>query len=361
MRQGGDAGADAESSPSTASPVVDVTRDPTEAEWNAFVERRPDATVYHLWGWRRVFTQAFGHRSVYLAARTADGIAGVLPLVLFNSWLFGRFAVSLPFVNYGGVVAETDEAAAGLVAEAETVGRDEHLSHLELRHLAARFPRLQAKRHKVAMRLPLPPAADALWQTIDRKVRNQVRKSEKSGLTATIGGAELLPEFYAVFAKNMRDLGTPVYSRKFFSAILAEFPAAARVHVVRKGDLPLAGSITIQWRQGIEVPWASSLREHRDSSPNMLLYWTMLQHAIASGCTVFDFGRSTPNEGTFHFKRQWGAEPTPIAWEYSMLNGRPMPDQSPANPKFRAAIETWKRLPVPVATFLGPAIVRSIP
>ena len=341
--------------------VIGLSPDPSEAEWDAFVEAHGDATVCHLWGWRRVIEKAFGHQAVYLAARADGRIVGILPLVVFKSWVFGRFAVSLPFVNYGGVVAETAEAAAHLLAGAEAVARREQLSHVELRHLEARFPELQAKRHKVAMRMPLPATADALWQGIDRKVRNQVRKSEKSGLTAIVGGAELLPEFYAVFARNMRDLGTPVYSRRFFEAILAEFPDAARVFVVRKGSLPIAGSITIQWRGTIEVPWASSLREHRDSSPNMLLYWTMLQHGIAAGCSTFDFGRSTPNEGTFHFKKQWGAEATPLAWEYSMMNGKPMPDQSPANPKFRMAIETWKRLPVPVATWLGPGIVRSIP
>ena len=158
----------------------------------------------------------------------------------------------------------------------------------------------------------------------------------------------------------MRDLGTPVYARRFFADVLQAFPADTRVFVVRVGREAVAASITVGWRDRIEVPWASSLRAHASSSPNTLLYWTMLKWAVERGYKTFDFGRSTPDEGTFHFKKQWGAQPQELAWEYLGLTGA-LPDQSPKNPKFRAAIAVWQRLPVPVATALGPAIVRNIP
>ncbi len=142
--------------------------------------------------------------------------------------------------------------------------------------------------------------------------------------------------------------------------VLRAFPDDTRVFVVRIGAEPIAASITVGWRHRVEVPWASSLRQHNDKSPNTLLYWTMLQWAVDRGFTTFDFGRSTPDEGTFHFKRQWGAEPRAFAWEYLGLEG-PLPDVSPSNPKYRAAISVWQRLPVGVATALGPTIVRHIP
>jgi FemAB-related protein (PEP-CTERM system-associated) len=200
-----------------------------------------------------------------------------------------------------------------------------------------------------------------LWQAIDRKVRNQVRKAEKSALTAVHGGLELVPEFYEVFARNMRDLGTPVYAKRLFETILEEFPGTAETFVVRTGTTPIAASLTFRWREVTEVPWASSLREHRASCPNMLLYWTMLRRAIEVGSTTFDFGRSTPNESTYHFKTQWGATGTPFAWEYWLASGGSLPDQSPANPKFQLAIETWKRLPIWLTNRVGPYLVRSIP
>lgn len=332
-----------------------------EQQWDEYVRARPAATGYHLWGWRRIVERAFGHEAIYLAAVDGAQVRGILPLVVFRSPIFGRFAVSLPFLNYGGVVADEEAAARALLARATAVGRERGLSHLELRHQEAMFPELPAKHHKVGMTLALPATHELLWQGLDRKVRNLVRKAEKGSLDVAIGGAELLPDFYAVFARNMRDLGTPVYTPRLFQELLREFPQAARVFTVRLGPLPIAASITFEWRDRIEVPWASASREHRALSPNMLLYAAMLRHAIDRKCQTFDFGRSTPNEGTFHFKQQWGATPSPFAWEYQMLNGQGVPDQSPANPKFRLAIEMWKRLPLPVANTLGPYIVRSIP
>ena len=341
--------------------MMEVSQDSSESDWNAFVARHADATGYHQWGWRRVFERTFGHESVYLSASRDGQIVGILPIVAFRSLLFGRFGVSLPFVNYGGVVAESDDAAARLLEAAVADARGRRLSHLELRHLQARFPHLPSKQHKVAMTLPLPASVDALWQGIDRKVRNQVRKAEKSSLTASRGGRELVPEFYEVFARNMRDLGTPVYARRFFETIVEEFPEAAEIFVVRTGQTPVAASLTFRWRGVTEVPWASSLREHRAMCPNMLLYWTMLRRAIEVGSATFDFGRSTPGESTYHFKTQWGATGKPFAWEYWLASGGELPNHSPANPKFQLAIEGWKRLPLKVATTLGPYIVKGIP
>jgi serine/alanine adding enzyme len=240
------------------------------------------------------------------------------------------------------------------------VGHDRRLRHVELRHRVRRFADVPAKCHKVAMLRPLS-GERTMWEGLDRKVRNQIRKAEKSGLTAHVGGEELLDEFYQVFSENMRDLGTPVMSRTFFREVLRQFPRRTRVFLLRHGEDPVAASLTYTYRETAEVPWASSLRSHRSSAPNMLLYWTMLRHASAAGCRVFDFGRSTPDEGTYHFKRQWGAEPEALVWEYGLLEGRGVPDISPRNERFSPAIRAWQHIPVWVTRIMGPAIVRNIP
>jgi serine/alanine adding enzyme len=338
--------------------TVDITDD--DSAWNTYVSGHPDATAYHRWAWRDVFSSAFGHDSIYLVALDDAHIVGALPLVEFRSHLFGTFAVSLPFVNYGGVLADRDAAAGALNARAVSLARDRRWRYVELRHIRRQFAEWPVKRHKVGMWLPLSATQEALWSSLDRKVRNQVRKAEKSGCTAQHGGAELLDDFYRVFAHNMRDLGTPVYARRFFDDVLRAFPADTRVFVVRIAGEPVAASITLGWRDGVEAPWASSLRAHADKSPNMLLYWTMLRWAVEQGYTMFDFGRSTPDEGTFHFKKQWGAQPHELAWEYLGLSGD-LPDQSPKNPKFKAAIAVWQHLPVWLTNRVGPPIVRSIP
>lgn len=328
--------------------------------WDREVAGHPDATVYHLWAWREVFRDALGHHPHYLIARREGRVVGGLPIVELHSRLFGRFGVSLPFVNYGGVIAADRAASDALIGEALGWARSRGLRHVELRHRDRLAPAWPARHHKVAMWLPLMESAEAQWAALDRKVRNQIRKAEKSGLTVAEGGVEWLDAFYGVFAHHMRDLGTPVLHRRVFDAVARALPPHARFFVVRHAELPVAASLTLAFRGTVEVPWASALRTHNDKAPNMLLYWAMLKAAIAAGATRFDFGRSTPDEGPFHFKRQWGAEPHPLVWEYAGLGG-PIPDQSPGNPKFRLAIAGWQRLPVRVATWLGPGIVRHIP
>jgi len=333
-----------------------------QIDWDRFVDVHPGATAYHAWGWRRVFEEAFGHETIYVAALDADErIAGVLPTVVFRSWLFGRFMVSLPFVNYGGVLARTERASAVLLAAARDEAAARGCAHLELRHVDPVYPSLPAKRHKVAMTLALASSPAAEWGRLDRKVRNQVRKAQKSGLDVITGGRELLDGFYKVFATNMRDLGTPVYGRAFFEAVLTTFPDRTGLTLIRHGKVTVAGALTVRHRDTLEVPWASSLRSYRASCPNNLLYWTVIERAIESGCRTFDFGRSTFGEGTYEFKRQWGAVASPVNWEYALLGGDTLPDQSPANPRFKQAIALWKRLPVTFTTLVGPSIVRSIP
>ena len=344
----------------TTQPVT-VTVESNRADWEAFVASHPEATAYHAWDWRDVFGPVFGHEPIYLAARAAGRVVGVLPVVSFRSRLFGQFFCSLPFVNYGGVLATAPEAAAPLVAEAARLARERGAAHVELRHVGRQLPDAPVRQHKVTMLLHLQETADAQWSALDNKVRNLVRKAEKSDLTSESGGVELLGAFYDVFSVNMRDLGTPVYPTRFFAAVLKACGPAARLHVVRHQGQPVAASMTIAHRNRVEVPWASSLREARTMNPNMLLYWHMLREVIAGGGRVFDFGRSTPGEGTFHFKKQWKAEPVPLHWEYALISREAPPDQSPGSGKFAMAIEIWKKLPVPVANTIGPLIIGNIP
>jgi FemAB-related protein (PEP-CTERM system-associated) len=341
--------------------VIAAASEGESSAWDRYVNSRVEATQYHQWKWRGVFERAFGHETHYLVARRGPKIVGVLPLVLFRSRLFGRFMVSLPFVNYGGVVADDAAIAEQLLAEAGVIGRRESARHLELRHTSRQFARLPSKQHKVSMLLTLASSADGAWAAMDKKVRNQIRKAEKSGLTAAAGGIELLDEFYAIFARNMRDLGTPVYARAFFEQVLTTFPEQATVMMVRLGAAPVAAGIMLANGDSIEVPWASSLSEYRSMCPNHTLYWSVMQWAIDRRFRILDFGRSTPDEGTFHFKQQWGAVPLPLCWEYDLYGAAQLPDQSPKNPKYRAAIDLWKRCPLWLTNTVGPHIVRSIP
>jgi FemAB-related protein (PEP-CTERM system-associated) len=342
-----------------ARPEVTVTYD--AAAWNAYVAAHPRATQYHQHEWPALLARSFGHRAIPLAALRDGRVVGVLPLVLMDSWLFGRFVVSLPFLNYGGVLGDTEDIEKALWDRAVETAREERVAYFEARHVNPHPFIPLRKQHKVTMVLDLAPTIEAQWEAFDPKLRNQIRKAERSGLTARMGGASDLPDFYDVFARNMRDLGTPVYGPRFFEEVLRAFPDSCRIFSVQSGRTVVAAGMALAFRDILEVPWAASLREFRSMCPNNLLYWELIQDAIKSGLRRFDFGRSTPGEGTYKFKEQWGAKPIPLAWEYWLPESRPLPDLSPKNAKYQAAIGVWKRLPVGLTKWLGPSIVRGIP
>jgi FemAB-related protein (PEP-CTERM system-associated) len=231
---------------------------------------------------------------------------------------------------------------------------------VELRHRERQLPELPFQQKKLGFSRPLPDSAEALWTGLDRKVRNQVRKAQKDGLTQTSGGVELVDDFYGVFATNMRDLGTPVFPRALFSEAAAVFPDRTRFFVVAKDNCPVAGGVALLFRDTVLVPWASSLREFRQHSPNMLLYWAMMEWAIAQHARVFDFGRSSIGAGTQQFKEQWGGVARPLHTEYRLLTRQTVPDQGTTSPKMQLAIKLWTKLPVPIATRAGCLVSRHL-
>lgn len=331
-------------------------------QWEDYVRREDPSSGYSLPAWLRVFKDAFGHESYPLAALRGEAVAGVLPLTHVRSALFGSLLVSLPFVNYGGILAGDPKVARRLADTARELGLALKARSVELRHRAPSGLGLPARNeHKASMILDLPQSHEALWKGFKDKVRNQVRKAQKSGLGVERGRAERLDDFYRVFCVNMRDLGTPVYSRSFFSAVLERFPRNTEILCVMRDGLPIASGILYWYGDTMQMPWASSLSGHRSSCPNHLLYWEALRLSCDAGFRHFDFGRSTPDSGPWRFKKQWGARELPLHWEYVLSEGGELPGLSVNNPKFRLAIAAWKKLPLPIANTLGPIIVRGIP
>jgi FemAB-related protein (PEP-CTERM system-associated) len=312
--------------------------------------------------WLSVLERGMRHTPYAIEAIDGDRTCGFLPLAFVHSLLFGRFLVSLPYLNSNGVLADDDRTARLLVDEAVRLADRLHVRHLELRHEAAlEHPALQGRNDsKVHMRLPLPDFPGPLWESLSAKVRNQVRKGEKSGLTVVWGGQQLLAEFYAVFSRNMRDLGTPAYGRRFFRTVLQEFPGDAELCVVRAGRQPVAAALLLHGQGVTEVPSASSLREYNSTCANMLMYWNLLERAVSRGQAVFDFGRSTVDSNTYRFKKQWGAAPDRAVWQSYERSGR-AGDVRPDNPRFQWWIGMWRRMPLVLTRLLGPVIVRGIP
>ncbi|MGQ0834932.1 MAG: FemAB family XrtA/PEP-CTERM system-associated protein [Gammaproteobacteria bacterium] len=342
--------------------MITLVDEPGASDWDHFVDDTPDASAYHRYGWRRVIRSVFGHETFYFAARSAaGGMVGVLPLVRLRSVMFGDFLVSLPYFNYGGALAQSADVRTRLLDAATDFARRLRVSHLELRHRCAEPEGWPVRTDKVSMLLRLPETPEQLWKNLTSKLRAQIKRPLREGAACAFGRAELLDEFYGVFAENMRDLGTPVYPQSFFRAMLAELPEATALAVVRLGGRAVAAAFMLRHRHTMEIPWAASLRRTNSLGVNVHLYWKLLEHATASRLAVFDFGRSSRDSGAYRFKRQWGAQPEQLYWHYWLRDGKTVPGLSPANPKYRAAIAAWRRLPLPVANWLGPRIVKNLP
>ncbi len=335
---------------------IEVCKESERDLWDFYVEQNPSATISHIYGWRRIISEAYGHATYYLMAKRDSKVVGVLPLVLVKSRFFGSSLASMPFQDYGGILADDDIAACALLDHALELRREAGADCVELRH---RDSILEGKgllrQDKVTLLLDISPGIESLWQKFSGKVRNQVRKAEKSGLTTCIGGSELIEDFYRVFAVNMRDLGSPVHHPGFFTQIFSEFGDRARLLIVRDGSRTIGGLIGLFFKDVMIVPWASSLREYFPKCPNNLLYWYAFQQGCDRGCKLFDFGRSSIGSGTYNFKLQWGAKPVQLNWQLFFRKNPSRPSTS-EDWKLQAAAQVWSHLPVQLTLLLGPAI-----
>lgn len=312
--------------------------------------------------WPSIFREAFGHETFLIEAQDGGRTVGTLPLALVQSIFFGRFLVSLPYINSAGASAATGEVTRQLIDRAVALADEHDVRYLELRHeREIEHPKLTQKNDtKVLMRLALPATTEQLLASFKSKLRSQIKAGEKHNFEVVFGGTELLGQFYDVFSRNMRDLGTPVYSPKLFRSILQHFGSGAELCVARLSSKPVAAALLLHGSEVTEVPSASSLREHNSTNANMVMYWHLLKRAVERGQKTFDFGRSTLDSNTFKFKKQWGAEPQPSVWQYYVRRGS-IGQLRPDNAKFSLAIRTWQRLPVWLTRLIGPSIVRGIP
>jgi FemAB-related protein (PEP-CTERM system-associated) len=342
--------------------IVQVREVQDQALWDEFVLSHPQASGYHTWAWQSVIERVFRHPTCALMAKSDAGrVQGVLPLVLTKSPMFGCFFTSMPFLNYGGILADDPQVRRMLLTTAAETAKAVGASHIELRQADTLDTDWPVRSHKVSMRLPLPSTYEVLFNSYPSKLRSQIKRAQKEGMEVRIGGDELLDDYYRVFSRCMRDLGTPVYGKDFFRCILETFPKEVRLCVVSLRRQALAAGLVYGFRRMLEIPWAASDKRFNRLAPNMLLYSSVLEHACREGYREFDFGRSTSDSGTYRFKEQWGAKPHQLYWYYWLADGRDIPQLNPHNPKYRIAIALWQRLPVPVTNVLGPHIVKYLP
>ena len=329
------------------------------ALWDAFVMACPGATFFHRAGWQRVLRQAFGHDTYFLSARRDGVIEGVLPLGHVKSMLFGNALTSLPFAVYGGVAAISEEAAQALEDEAQRLARKLGVQHLELRHVRQRHADWPAQHLYVTFRKDIAADEQANMLAIPRKQRAMVRKGMKNGLMSEID--QRVDRFFALYADNVHRHGTPAMPKKYFQALRDEFGADCEVLTVTASDGRVLSSVmSFYFRDEVLPYYAGDDEAARELAANDFKYWELMRRACARGVKVFDYGRSKQGTGSFAFKKNWGFEPTPLHYEYQLYKRDAVPQNNPNNAKYKLLIQTWRRLPIGVANWLGPFVVRSL-
>ena len=329
------------------------------ARWDAFVERCPEATFFHRAGWKEVIESVFRHKTFYLFAERDATVVGVLPLAQVKSLLFGHALVSLPFCVYGGVAATDPAAVPALHAAARELAAKLGADHLELRNRVAREPGWPRQELYVTFRKELLPDIEANMLAIPRKQRAMVRKGIQGGLRGEIDAS--VDRFFALYADNVHRHGTPALPKRYFETLKRVFGRDVEVLTVLDAERkPVSSVLTFYFRDEVLPYYAGDDVAARDLAANDFKYWDLMRRACERGLRVFDYGRSKRDTGSFDFKKNWGFVPEPLHYEYVLRRGNAIPQNNPSNPKYKAMIAVWRRLPIGVANSIGPYIVRNL-
>ncbi|CAG0975843.1 FemAB family XrtA/PEP-CTERM system-associated protein [Geobacter sp.] len=335
-------------------------------QWDDFVRTSADGSLFHLTGWKEAVERAFGHRSHYLMAFEGDELRGILPLIEVKSRFFGHSLVSVPYGVYGGILAADPSAHDALLAGSEECAAQLGVDYLEVRNCPSegaeqpQRPNWFAKDLYVTFRREILATVTDNMNAIPRKQRAMVRKGQNVGLISRVGGIKDLEMFHGVYARNVRDLGSPVYPLAFFRHLMEAFPDTFILSVWKDGAIA-AGVLTFVYGGTLLPYYGGGLREYFDYAVNDFMYWELMRYGCEHGYKVFDFGRSKRDTGSYKFKKHWGFEPEQLDYRCHLVKATEMPNVSPVNPKYELMIRAWKKLPLPVANWLGPKLVRGIP
>jgi FemAB-related protein (PEP-CTERM system-associated) len=333
--------------------------DAASAEWDAFVASRPDSNFFQLSGWRKVVSQVFGHDCPYLVTRQGAAIAGVMPLTEIKSRLFGHFLIGNGFTVGGGPLADGPDALAALLLEAEELGRKRQVAYVELRDCGKAGPGWQAKDDLYAgFEGPIAAKEDDNLKQIPRKQRAVVRKALEQGFTVSI--ERTIQPFFDLYARTLRDHGTPILPRRFYESLLTVFGEACEILTVRKDGVPTSSVMSFFYQGKVLPYYTGSIPEARRSGANDMMYWALMRRAVERGATIFDFGRSKVGTGPYNFKSNWGFQPRPITHQYLLIGQDTLPNLNPTNPRYAKLIAAWQKLPIAVANTISPFISRDL-
>lgn len=329
--------------------------------WENFVNTHPDATFYHRIGWKEVMEKSFGHKTYYLMAFRNNDVSGILPIVHVKSILFGSILCSMPFLNLGGICASDGETERALLKSTSEISRELKADYLELRHAHQSITEVPRKTHKVSMTIELNSDSEVLWKNFTTKHRTAIRRAAKNELEVIHGKDNLLPSFFSILTQGWKELGTPLYSYSFFENILNIFHDTIEIFLIMHDGKPVAGAFNGLFRDTVEGMWAASPRQYIKLQANYVLYWEMIRHACLNGFKWYHLGRSSTDSGGTFYKEKWNAFPKQLYWEYVLNKKKSIPELNVNNPKYKLAIQAWRKLPHVFTAKIGPCLAKSIP
>jgi len=336
-------------------------------KWDEFVEKHPKSNMYQLVGWKGVLEKTFGFRSYYLmATNNEDEIVGILPIFFMTDILGRKYLISNPFSNFSGLCTNNSDVAYKLLERAFEIAKTHDVQYLEIRQLENGIDfngtdlKFHTKKSFVTLMLPLDNGSEYIWKALSSRNRGKIRKAEKNGLICDLNIA-YLDDFYDIWTRNLRRLGTPIYPYSFFENIIREFPNRVNILVLKKDTKVVAAMFLFKFKHYMSEPWVASLTEYNKIYVNNLLYWRSIEYACNHNFKEFDFGRSTVNSGTFNFKTQWGANTIQLYYQYLLNKSDSVPQVDAHNNKYQSMIDLWKKMPLSLTKFLGPKIVRKLP
>jgi FemAB-related protein (PEP-CTERM system-associated) len=350
------------SSPSPELLVSDLTA-AEERAWDTYALQHQAATVFHTITWKRVIERAFGFRPMYLYVSRAGRLCGILPLFLVSNHVIGKVLISTPFAVYGGPCGDDPESCECLLQRASAIADNLGVQYLELRNreYSPADHRFQRKYLYVAFDCELPPSAEALMKRFPRDTRYMIRKAQKNGLTSVLDNNRV-DDCYDLYAESVTNLGTPVFGKKYFQILREEFGESLEITVIQDAiKSAVAAVLSFRFRDWVIPYHGGSGRLGRALAANNFMYWEVMRTAIEHGVRYFDFGRSKLNTGAHFFKTQWNMREYPLPYHFLLLRRAEMPNFSPANSRFKPAIDLWKRMPLPLAKLIGPPLIKLFP
>ncbi|RRJ84589.1 FemAB family XrtA/PEP-CTERM system-associated protein [Aestuariirhabdus litorea] len=327
-------------------------------EWNGYLDQHEHSTVFHRYEWGEAVVATYGGEYIYIVAKEEGSIRGVLPLGRSKSFLFGDYLCSVPFGVYGGIVADTEDIAQQLDSYACRLAENMNVDYLEVRNQQGTGRGTPGRDIYVTFRKPILEGAENNLKAIPRKQRAVVRKGINLGLSFSI--TKDVDTFYKLYSESVRNLGTPVFSKDLFRNILRFFPDQSFILTIFDKDNPVCSVLTLSYKKEIIPYYGGGGHLARALHGNDFMYWKLMEWAANSGFTSFDFGRSKVGTGSFSFKKNWGFESTPLAYEYFLVRKQSVPDKSPLNPKIKPLIEVWKRMPLSLTNTIGPFVSKSL-